>query len=141
MEFAFNYGPFESQLEFSVAWQQRTGEPTTHLKAAYFQAAYFLTGEHRPYNTETGIFERVRPIRPFSFKGGGWGAWQVGLRYSYLDLNSDFDEIRGGNAQQVGVALNWFLLSSVRLSMNYLYVAPLNDGSSSIFQMRAQLDF
>jgi hypothetical protein len=44
-------------------------------------------------------------------------------------------------ALRSAVPLNWFLLSSVRLSMNYFYVSPLNDGSSSIFQMRAQLDF
>jgi phosphate-selective porin OprO/OprP len=140
-EIAANYGPFQFQLETSVVWQNRVGEEATHTKAAYVQTGVFLTGEHRPYDTANGVFTRVRPKNPVSWKGGGWGAWQLSARASYMDTNSnvDFDSPRSETYGEFGVALNWYLRSSVRLDTNYLYLT--GNGGSSLFMMRAQIQF
>ncbi|MBW2667787.1 MAG: hypothetical protein JRE13_15985 [Deltaproteobacteria bacterium] len=140
-ELAANYGPFQFQLETSMVWQSRRGGGMTHTKAAYVQTGVFLTGEHRPYDSENGIFTRVRPKNPVAFSGGGWGAWQLSLRASYLDINTnvDSDDPRGETYGEFGVSLNWYLRSSVRLDTNYLYLT--GHGGSSLFMMRAQIEF
>ena len=140
-ELAANYGPFQFQLETTVVWQNRRGAKTTHTKSAYVQTGVFLTGGHRPYDTEKGIFTRVRPKNPVSFSGGGWGAWQLSFRASYLDINTNIhaDKPRAETYGEFGVSLNWYLRSSVRLDTNYLYLT--GSGGSSLFMMRAQIRF
>ena len=55
------------------------------MNGFYVQGSYLLTGEHRPYNRALGIFSGIRPKRNF-LEDGGWGAWELAARYSYLDL-------------------------------------------------------
>jgi phosphate-selective porin OprO/OprP len=50
----------------------------------YAEAGWFLTGETRGYRN--GIWDRTKVSRPFSKKG--WGAFQVNVRYDFLDLGS-----------------------------------------------------
>ena len=45
-----------------------------------------VTGEARRYIPTTGAYSGVRPEHPVG--SGGWGAWELAARYSYLDLNS-----------------------------------------------------
>jgi phosphate-selective porin OprO and OprP len=70
---------------------------------------YFLTGEYQPYDRRGGTFSRVIPLHDFHLKKGDgyWacGAWQVGVRFSYLDL--DDKDIRGGTLDDWTVSLNW----------------------------------
>ena len=40
---------------------------------------------------------------------------------------------------EFGVSLNWYLRSSLRLDTNYLYLT--GSGRSSLFMMRAQIEF
>jgi hypothetical protein len=51
----------------------------------YAQALYFPTGEHRDYETKTGVFGRLIPHENFGHCGSP-GAWQVGARYNVLNL-------------------------------------------------------
>ena len=53
-------------------------------------------------------------------RGAGFcqGAWQVGLRYDWLDLNSG--PIKGGQNQDVTLGLNWFLNPNARFQINYV---------------------
>ncbi|MGH6996842.1 MAG: OprO/OprP family phosphate-selective porin, partial [Phenylobacterium sp.] len=51
----------------------------------YAQAGWTITGEPRRYTA--GTFDAPRPAKPFDLKKGAWGAWELGLRYSKLDLN------------------------------------------------------
>ena len=83
----------------------------------------------------------MRPDNPVSIRGGGWGAWQLAVRMSFLDLNTNVtaDSPRPQTYPELGVSLNWFLRSSLRLDANYLYL--LEDGGSSLFMMRAQIAF
>jgi phosphate-selective porin OprO/OprP len=141
-EMALNFNSFSTQVEISFPYQNRPGPGNHHFKAAYLQVSYLLTGEHRPYDKKAGAFTRLRPKRPVrykDFRSSGWGAWEVALRASILDLHNK--KFRGGYMNQVGFALNWYLNSNLRLTTNYLYNHLHAQGGTSIWAMRAQIHF
>ena len=47
-----------------------------------------------------------------------FGAWQVGVRFSYLDLNDK--AIQGGQVYDWTVGLNWFLNPNMKVQLNYI---------------------
>ena len=76
------------------------------------------------------------------------GAWEVGLRYSYIDLNDE--DIQGGEEKNFTVGLNWYLNRNIRFMFNYIFAHVedsnagtqfLRDGDTDIFQMRFEIDF
>ncbi len=154
IEFAGVAGPLSLQAEYTSAWADLgVASGTSRSWGAYFEASYFLTGEHRNYNLKKGAFARNRILEPL---GEGWGAWQIAVRFSRLKLLNE-DGVNAGNIRDITVGLNWYLFSNFRMTANYIYsdvdnapyVVILNDvstllytnGNANIFQMRAQVDF
>jgi phosphate-selective porin OprO/OprP len=93
----------------------------------YVQGAWTLTGEHRTWSGASGGFRGVRPAKPLDPKAGTWGAWEVGARYSVLDLNdhagvagsaAPFGGVRGGEQKITTVGLNWYPNSVVRFLLD-----------------------
>ena len=91
----------------------------------YVQLLCFLTDDHDHYSTKTGTFERVVPKHNFYCLGGkdncglgGAGAWQVGARYDYLDLNDA--GFNGGILHNMTSGLNWFLNPNSKFQFNYI---------------------
>lgn len=130
------HGPWTFQTEYLASWvddgvKTIGGTPvnTVFYQGGYAQVLYYLTGEHDHYSRKTGVFERVvpgvnsrltGPGQPSSCYPWGWlscGAWQVGLRYNYLDLNDN--GINGGVLQDVTAGLNWFLNPNMKIQWNY----------------------
>jgi len=112
----------------------------------YLYGSYFLTGENRRYNKSNGTFTRIEPKHNFRPFKGGWGAWELGLRYSYLDLNSG--GIKGGKETNFTVGLNWYLHPKMRFMFNYIRAnvedrddPSINDGTADIFASRFQVVF
>lgn len=73
----------------------RTTAPVTafdrEIEAGYVSLLWLITGENYSDSYNNGVFGRIRPRNNFSMEdGGGFGAWEAGLRYSYFDA-SDFD--------------------------------------------------
>lgn len=128
-------GPWTFQSEYLGSWVQdnvRTaaGVPTDTVlfHGGYAQILYYLTGEHDLYNKQAAAFERPIPhdnaviadCGPSACYPWGWlscGAWQVGVRYNYLDLNDS--GVNGGVLQDVTCGLNWFLNPNVKIQWNY----------------------
>ena len=54
----------------------------------------------------------------------GWGAWQVGLRFSYLDLNDK--AIQGGMVYDWTAGLNWFWNPNMKIQLNYILDSAIN---------------
>lgn len=142
------------EAEYAAAWNDDSyGNGTTAPLNAplgnvmvygyYVQALYFLTGEHRDYEKKQGVFGRVIPHRNFG-ECGSLGAWQVGARYSNLNLiDSGMD---GGALQDVTLGLNWFLNPNLKIQNNYVYTirdaqAGPGGGDSYGFGMRLAWDF
>lgn len=138
------YGPASLQAEYvrSELDVQYMGE--RHFDSYYVSGSWFLTGESRPYQAAEGAPTRLRPKHPFSLRDEtkGWGAWEVALRYSALDLNDG--PVRGGEMDDWTFALNWYLNANTRIMLNYILSHPendLNDGDVEILQTRFQIDF
>jgi phosphate-selective porin OprO/OprP len=138
------YGPFSLQGEYFQTFLDSNASDDPEFEGYYIQGGYFLTGEHRNYSASNGYFTRVRSNQNFYPVKGGWGAWEVALRYSSIDLNDS--DIRGGKEDDITAGLNWYLNPNVRFMFNYVY-ADLNDricfldGEVNIYQGRFQIDF
>lgn len=140
-EAALVHGPLSVQGEYFQTWVDGPGNPT--FDGFYLFGSWFLTGEHRPYKRSSGTFDRLKPQENFSLEGGGIGAWEVGLRYSHLDLNDA--GVSGGRLDDITAALNWYLNPNARVMFNYV-LANLNRGAADddqahLFQTRFQVDF
>lgn len=148
-EAAFVYGPFSVQGEYMRTGLDGFGYGSRdHFTGFYGFASYFLTGESRPYNPKRGAFDRVMPFSNFS-PGGGLGAWEIAVRYHYLDLNSPATIANGAGGRMQGstVALNWYLNPHVRLMANYEHIwnihsrTVFNGANPDIFMFRGQIDW
>ena len=133
LEAALVRGPFSAQGEYGVVnvirKNNQTGETTFQdlgFNGYYLQTSYFLTGESRNYYPRFAAFWRVQPKANFSLAAGTWGAWELGLRYSFLDLDDGAENlsgggIRGGVAENYTLGLNWYLNPFVRTQLNYVH--------------------
>ena len=137
-EFSLVHGPFSVQSEYMHAFAD-TSMGDRNFWGAYGQVSYFLTGEHRNYDTEYGVFTRVSPKRNFNPSADAWGAFELAARYSHLDLNDG--AIRGGVGNQVTAGLNWYLFPALRWTGNYMWAHRANFGDISGWEMRFQLEF
>ncbi|MCI0591557.1 MAG: porin, partial [Gammaproteobacteria bacterium] len=141
-ELAGAYGPWSVQGEYIGTWVDQAGsDPNVYFWGWYTQGSWFLTGESRPYNFSSGIWENVKPKQNFSW-GDGWGAWEAAFRYSYLDLSDQ--DIDGGKQDDVTLGLNWYLNPNIRFMWNLIKVLDVkggsfNDAKPFIAQMRAQV--
>ncbi len=125
-ETVYNEGPLQLVGELQSSWVQREGFEDTNFWGAYAYAAYFLTGEHLPWDRETGQLDRMKPRTNFFLVDNGcgcweegWGAWQVAARYSYADFTSE--DIFGGVGHSMTLGLNWHWNPNARLQFNYLH--------------------
>lgn len=138
------YGPASLQAEYVGSDLDVAEMGERHFDSYYVSGSWFLTGESRPYAAAEGVPTRLRPKHPFSLREEtrGWGAWEVALRYSWLDLNDG--PVRGGEMADWTFALNWYLNANTRIMTNYILAHPENDlfdGDVKILQTRFQVDF
>ncbi|MFQ5415850.1 MAG: OprO/OprP family phosphate-selective porin [Myxococcota bacterium] len=138
LEFAWIHGPLSLQSEYMHAFVDVPGT-TRDFWGVYAQASYFLTGENRKYNPAAGAFVRVTPRENFNPAEGTWGAFEVGARYSRLDLEDS--NLSGGRGDEVTVGLNWHLFPALRVSTNWLWARRSNFGDLYGWETRFQLEF
>ena len=137
-ELAMVLGPFSLQGEYTRALVNAAQGSDPDFGGFYVYGTYFLTGEHRIYKPKAGVFDRVVPKRNFDGKGGP-GAWEVGVRYSLLDL--DDAGVSGGELSGLTGAVNWYPNPNTRVMLNYVLADLDNVGDTNIFQARFQIDF
>jgi len=156
-EAAVSYGPLYAQGEYFFYDVDRTFLavlPSLHFQGGYAQASWAITGESRPYNTGSGAYTSIVPANPFSISGGGWGAWEIAARYSYVNLNDRLgfaDGIAGGKQTIYTAGLNWYPNRNVRFMVNYLHtiidkqISAVNPGDAGAtidaVAMRTQVAF
>ncbi len=128
LEGVLNFGSLQLAGEAQYVNMNRDGGSGSDLSffGWYCYASYFLTGEHIPWKRSSGTLDRVKPFENFFLvdtlrngAGGGWGAWQIAARYSYLDLESA--DILGGRGQSLTIGLNWHWTSNSRMQFNWLH--------------------
>ncbi len=120
-------------------------DKTSYSFNAYFATvSWFLTGEHKNYNASKGAFDRLSPKK--NFGDNGFGAFELAIRYSNIDLNSY--DIIGGAMGNITFGINWYLNPATKFAFNYVHssvdsFAQKQDlsGSADIYQMRFQITF
>jgi phosphate-selective porin OprO/OprP len=143
-EFALVYGPLSIQGEyFHSFWG---AEIDLDFRGYYLSSSYFLTGESRNYRKKEGIFSAPILNRKFNPRERQWGALELGLRYSFIDLNDQ--NIHGGEETNITAGLNWYLFPKTRFMFNYVHTRVRNrklptieSGYSDIFMLRFQKGF
>ena len=134
-ELAVVIGSFSVQGEYTKALVNGS---SFDFDSYYVQASYFLTGEHRKYSRESGAFSRVSPLEAFDLRGQ-MGAWEVAVRYSWIDLDDNI--VAGGELDDITVGVNWHLNPNVRAMLNYTRADLDRVGDTDILQARFQVDF
>src|SRR5262249_2517436 len=140
-EVAWVNGPFSVQGEYLRSWVKENDGQMPTFDGVYASASWFLTGESRPYNLADGCFDRVIP-RHNLFEHGGWGAWEIVGRVSYVNLSSE--NISGGRMEMFMAGVNWYLHSHLKWRFNYglSHVADHDpSGYINIFQTRVEVHF
>jgi phosphate-selective porin OprO/OprP len=134
LESAWQWGALSMEAEYVGTWAENAVQPidppaarvdrgSPFFQGGYLSLMYFLTGEHRTYNKQLAAFDRVIPHENFfwvdSAEGRcyGTGAWQIGVRYSALDLNDN--GINGGILHAGTFGVNWYLNPNARVQFNY----------------------
>jgi phosphate-selective porin OprO/OprP len=127
-EFAMVLGSLTVQAEYAGQFltdatdTNGVNQGTVFFHGGYVEALYFLTGEVQPYNRRDGVFGRVVPLHNYHLKNGdcqrGCGAWQIGVRFSCLDLNDK--TIQGGQISDWTAGLNWYLNPNMKFQFNYI---------------------
>lgn len=108
----------------------------------YVQVGYFLTREHRPYARASGRWDRVKPAKNFHDGSGGWGAWEVLLRWSSVDCSDA--GVNGGEMDDLAFGVNWYMNPNVRVMFNFVWAdidGTKGPGELTVLQMRWQIDF
>jgi phosphate-selective porin OprO/OprP len=140
LEFATVQGPLWLAAEYieSDVSAQLVGDPK--FNGSYVQVGWFLTGESKPYRTNSGIFDRLRPTTKYTggnpFKKKYGGAWELVGRFSTVDLSDGL--VEGGELTDISAALSWYINATTRVEFNYIYTSPREQGTANIFLMRLQ---
>jgi len=141
-EAAWVKGPYSLQGEYLHAFIKEKDGGNFNFKGFYVSGSWFLTGESRPYDKASGVFGKVLPKKNLSIKNGGLGAWELGVRYSHLDLNDG--PVQGGRMNILMGGLNWYWNPVFKLRLNLGY-GDIDKGASSgylyIFQTRLEMNF
>lgn len=146
----YYYGPFGSLVEYGYSSQELAKgavSGTTHNDAFQARTSWVLTGESASY-------KGVTPKNPFSFGQGGWGAWELGFRYAYLDVDGEtFTKGFADNTKSVSkidsytIGLNWYLNKNILWQLNYEHsdfakgVKTGDRDPENVFLTRAQFLF
>lgn len=127
LEGAFQYKSFHFQSEYIMANVIR--QDKSNLEDAYFDGGYAflawaLTGEKRAWNLNDGEFGQLIP------NNNKLGAWEVAVRYSYLNLNDEEASVYGGKANNITLGLNWYPNPNVKFQTSYTMVDQSENADS-----------
>jgi phosphate-selective porin OprO/OprP len=125
-QFYYYTGPFGVIGEYArVKHDVSRGSRSETLSHDAWQlaASWVLTGEDNS-------FKSITPKQAFDIDKGGWGAWEIALRYSEIDLDDDTFEGAAGvrfanassttdKAQSWAGGVNWYLNKNVKLQTTY----------------------
>ena len=104
---------------------QRLAFPDLEFDGWYAAASWLITGESRRYDATRAAFRNPIIAHPVGGSGGGWGAWELAVRFSTIDLNDQvFDpvvanRVRGGQQDIWTFGVNWYANAAIRVLLDY----------------------
>ncbi len=141
-----------AQLKSDIAPSIASVSPT--YTGWYVDASWFITGEMRNYESETGEFGRTKVKNPVFGGSGGWGAWQIAGRYDTIDLSDKAAAIAAsgvvgcdecGEQETWLIGVNWWLTdyTALKLQVSQSEISGgVNNGAEITgVGLRAQVDW
>jgi len=133
-ELAFAYKSFRIQSEYKIMTLRRgqiyddinyTGQnlEDANFGGYYIEASYYLFGDRQNFNYLDGEFTRINPK---SKKG----SVEIAARYSYLSLNDEEANVKGGEGKVTSLAVTYWAKKNVRIILNAAYVDHDENASS-----------
>lgn len=161
VQLAGQSGPWHLQAEYMASAVDQIDNPLVYLDGCYLQVGCFLTGENLTYNRAWGVFDKVVPRTQFFGLGrdrtiGGWGAWEVASRISYVNLDNPQarPEVsppqeppvpNAGRLTNFTLGLNWFWNEYAKVQIDWIHCmldnATFGDSVADIYAMRFEVDF
>jgi phosphate-selective porin OprO/OprP len=117
LESAYARGRLSLQGELLGSWVTDAPSGDLFFWGGYAYASWFLTGEHRAYDRTFGAFGRPDLGEGLKPLHGLWGAFELGMRYSYLDLTDG--AVKGGRMHMFMSGVNWYWGRHMRVQFNY----------------------
>ena len=137
-------GPVSFYTEYMNAFVNSKIHNNPNFNYWQVGASWFITGENRNYNKQTGSLGKLIPKRNFKLlkkNVGGPGAFEVGTRYTKSNFVAG--QIDGGKFGRFTTALSWFPNAHFRYEINY-GVSKLDKGgiagNANFLQFRAQFE-
>ncbi len=126
-EIAYAVKNFRVQGEYILTRIQKdknevpTGEDKVKMGGFYVMGAWLISNGDYYYNMADAEFSQI------DFRENKKGAFEVALRYSYMDANtfkdgSDIPYIQGGSGETYTLGLSYYFNYNVKLMLNYAYV-------------------
>jgi phosphate-selective porin OprO and OprP len=166
LEASVAFGPVKLQSEYlKVKFSGTAGANAfdRNIDVWYGEVNWLITGEAWADAYRNGAYGRIRPKNNFSPKGGGWGAWELGLRFTNFDAGDFVSTNPSGTgvlpatltnkAKGLTLGLKWLPTPNTRFLLNYIEtkfdtpVTVTNSGQTGTtdkekaITFRAQFDF
>ena len=112
------WGPVKIQGEYAdIDFDTGSGEPDA--KVSYISALWLITGEQYADNYRLTGMKTIKPLKPLH--KGGWGAWEIGARFSEIDVGefATADPVEN-NVESVTVGLKWIPNQYTRFILNWV---------------------
>lgn len=157
-ESALAYGPVKYQGEYIHANYDGTGFDRD-MSAWYASLQWLVTGEHYADFYKNAAFLGVRPKNDFRYGNGGWGALELGVRFSAFDAG-DFVTTNADGTGKLAAGLTngagawtlgakWILNPNAQVQLNFVHTnfdTPIllnghTDDYENAMNMRVQFDF
>jgi phosphate-selective porin OprO/OprP len=141
-EFTYITGPFAARGEYVQIQEQRDGVgsltpggigfqtlPGVGAKAWNIGTTYLLTGEKRPENGTPRVKHPLFGPDTPGGQGRGWGAWEVGVRYSGIQSNAPAGNFENFftpgfvpqydyHTDEITFGINWYMNYWVKYQFN-----------------------
>jgi phosphate-selective porin OprO/OprP len=138
LEAYWRKGPWWVGFEYIGADAASAESEDLSFGGYHLTASWAVTGETRAYRKRSGTFDPLPVARPVN--RGGWGALELALRYSRLDLTDK--TVDGGEMDILSLGLNWWLSRVAHFGVNYRHIRLDRDdirGNSSGINARILL--
>ncbi len=129
----------------------------------YASLSYFLTGENRAYRKDLKTIDRTQPLEPFFWVNSangqccGWGAWELAVGYSWVNLDDGHDIVattpatsanrRRGFENAIVFGVNWYQNAWSHVYFDYEHEMVdfvdnnVPETNANIFGIRWQVDW
>ncbi|MCW6508056.1 OprO/OprP family phosphate-selective porin [Lichenifustis flavocetrariae] len=110
----------------------QSGTSDRSFQGGYVEGAWVVNGAGRPYRvaapygSEMAVLQGVQVEDFQRVSNGGFGVFELGVRYSALDLNDRGPRVlaqraNGGSEQDLTAGLNWYPDRNIRMMADYVH--------------------